>query len=123
MTAPVRRFSPDRLQMYRQSRNLSKRKLAALVGCSENMIYKYEQGVHTPRHDNLLKLSAHLGCQWHDLMPVCSGSGGAGTVGPDHTEDRLVNELVNLSDSAFDRVVFASRQVRQRASSGGGNTS
>lgn len=58
------------IRAIRESRKISQPDLAAMVGVHANTIRNWERGDTDPKMENLVALSAALGCTIEDLVTV-----------------------------------------------------
>lgn len=56
------------LKVMRVKNGLTLEALAERAGLNYNTISQYENGIHSPRHDNLKKIAAVLGCDVKDII-------------------------------------------------------
>jgi DNA-binding transcriptional regulator YiaG len=64
----ISHFSPTRIKELREAAGLSRTALAYLVGRSEQMVWRWENGWHTPPAPTLERLANALECSVGDLF-------------------------------------------------------
>ncbi len=62
------RFSREKLKALRESKGMSKTKLAEFSGLNRSEIWKLEAGYNQPRTETLLKVAEGLGVKIQELL-------------------------------------------------------